>query len=89
MHAVLEKASRFAKKNNDGGSVLQDASLHVWISQIAPLSLYMSLGFGPTKYYPTYYSEQEVTAGFEMHLPLPYERIEDTYKEKIRIKGNL
>lgn len=86
MKAVLAKASRFSQ-DAQGGSLLNDALLHVWVSQLAPVHLYMSLGFGPTRYLPSYYSEQIVSAGYEMHLPLPYERIEDTYARKIKEKG--
>lgn len=86
---VLESASRIAKerKPTPRKPALREALLHVWISQIPPLSLYMSLGFEPVALLPDYYSSQRVAAGFEMHLPLPYERVEDRLVRKVAKQG--
>ncbi|KAL8455457.1 hypothetical protein Emag_000726 [Eimeria magna] len=74
---VLMKASRFSLAHSGNTSILKDAMLHVWVPQLAPVQLYLSLGFIPTKYLRSYYREQEISAGYEMHLPLPYEKAED------------
>ncbi|KAL8272423.1 hypothetical protein Esti_003713 [Eimeria stiedai] len=76
LKSVLMKASRFSLSHTNG-SVLKEAMLHVWVPQLAPVQLYLSLGFVPTKYLRSYYHEQVVSAGYEMHLPLPYENAED------------
>ncbi|XP_026193613.1 uncharacterized protein LOC34619569 [Cyclospora cayetanensis] len=69
------------------GPLLSDTMLHVWISQLAPLHLYMSMGFGPTRYIPAYYNTQAVSAGYEMRMPLPYQTPEEAYAKTIERKG--
>ena len=99
MLTVLQKASRLSlsqralMKNKETihksvyVSPLREVMLHVWVSQIAPLSLYMSLGFSPRVYLPHYYDSQTVSAGLELTLSLPYTPIESIYHQVISDKG--
>ncbi|KAL8436499.1 hypothetical protein Efla_006750 [Eimeria flavescens] len=85
LKAVLTKASKFARQEGRG-SPLVDAVLHVWVPQLAPVQLYLGLGFVPTRYLRSYYSDQKISAGYEMHLPLPYEKATDRLAFEISLK---
>ncbi|PFH37535.1 acetyltransferase, GNAT family protein [Besnoitia besnoiti] len=76
----LEKASLFAPgstQNPNPHYKIARASLHVWISQAPPLSLYLSTGFTPVRYIPDYYTSVDVEGGYEMQLSLPYMPVEE------------
>ncbi|KEP60059.1 UNVERIFIED_CONTAM: acetyltransferase, GNAT family protein [Hammondia hammondi] len=82
----LELASLFArgsKRNPNPRYQIDRARLHVWVTQAPPLSLYLSTGFTPVEYVPNYYSSQNVQAGYDLQLSLPYRTVEERLRTAV------
>ncbi|ESS28902.1 acetyltransferase, GNAT family protein [Toxoplasma gondii GAB2-2007-GAL-DOM2] len=82
----LELASLFArgsKRNPNPRYQIDRARLHVWVTQAPPLSLYLSTGFTPVEYIPNYYSSQNVQAGYDLQLSLPYRTVEERLRTAV------
>nr|CEL70441.1 TPA: acetyltransferase domain-containing protein,putative [Neospora caninum Liverpool] len=82
----LEKASLFARgshQNPNPRYQIQRARLHVWATQAPPLSLYLSTGFTPVEYLPNYYTSQDIKAGYDLQLSLPYKSVEERLRTAV------